>query len=57
MDGPLPSAVFYVNLMVMMKKEIVSVLPVLNSVKIHYPLKKDHPVPTGGGTNLALPSI
>jgi len=57
MDGPLLPVVFYVNLMVMMKKEIVSVLPVLSSVKIHYPLRRDHPVPTGERTKSVLPGI
>lgn len=56
MDGPLPLMIFYVDPTVMMKKERVYVLPVLNSVRIHYPLRKDHPVPTGGRTKLALPS-
>ncbi len=57
MDGPLLPVVFYLDPAVMMKREIAYVLPVLSSVKIHYPLGKDHLVPTGGRTKLALPSI
>lgn len=57
MDGPLLPVVFYVNPTVMMKKEIACVLPVLSSAKIHYPLRKDHPVPTGGRTKLVLLGI
>lgn len=57
MDGPLLPVIFYVNLMVMMKKERAYVLPVLSSVRIHYPWRKDHPVPTGGKTKSVLPDI
>ncbi len=57
MDGPLPLVVFYANPTVMMKRERAYILPVLSSVRIHYPLRKDHPVLTGGRTKLALPEI
>jgi len=51
MDGPLLPVVFYVDPTVTTIYEIAYVLPVLSSLRMYYPLKKDHPVLTGGRTN------
>jgi hypothetical protein len=57
MDDSLLPLVSYVDPTVMMKKERAYVLPVLSSITIHCPLRKDHLVPTRGRTKSVLPSI
>ena len=57
MDGPLLPVIFYADPTVTTIYEIAHVLPILSSVKMHYPLRKDHPVPTGGKINSVLPGI